>query len=199
MTSADAINALIDEVKAYTGLDNVDQFVRFETGYYNDKVRLENSGENYVNVISSPVATKEEAHESGFAIVKHLDDLGDKNSEEQAAVLKEHYSKCMKIIFALNTDVQFKNLLQYGVVDTNYKFVSNSKDTIRLLHDINDGGDGNLSNLVTYTMDPIHTGNIFISYYCDDIVWVKNGIERAWTSEFSDEITKQNSDAVISK
>lgn len=197
MSTEEKIDDLIAEVKAYLGTDDVSDYVRYEDGYFNDKAVLEDSGKNYVNIISMPSATKEEAHESAFAIIKHLDDKGAENSEEKQALLNDHYSKCMSIIFALNTDAQLKNMLQYGYVGTNYKIDTKKTNTINLLYDSAEKESDDMYKEVTYIMNPIYTGNIFISYYCDDIVLTKNGMDRIWNSDFSAEITKQNSDAII--
>ena len=132
-----------------------------------------------VNINTYPITTKEEAHLSAFAIVKHLNDEGN-NTEEQQAVFDKHYNKCMKIIYALNTDAQLKNMLQYGYVNTNYKFIKNDKnentDYIQLIF-----GDA-----VTYEMNNIYTGNIYISYFCE---------ENAWNEQVLSDIKKQNGDA----
>ena len=88
----------------------------------------------------------------------------------------------MKIIYALNTDVQLKNMLQYGYVGTNYRFEKNEKNE-----------NTNYVNLiknpeVIYEMDPIYTGNLFISYYCNEI---------GWTEKVHNDILRQNADAII--
>ena len=86
----------------------------------------------------------------------------------------------MKIIYALNTDVQFKNMLQYGFSGTNYKYVKDEKQQ-----------NTNYVNLITtgavaYEMNPIHTGNLFISYYCEEI---------GWNEQVHSNILRQNADA----
>jgi len=94
--------------------------------------------------------------------------------------LTKHYTKCMSIIYALNTDLQLKNMLQYGYANTNYKFIKNEKnentDYITLIKGEN----------VTYEMNPVHTGNLFISYYCEEI---------GWNDQVHNNILRQNADA----
>ena len=167
--------------------DYVNSCVRIVRGFYNDRFILEESDEdslkkNYVNISSYPVATKAEAHLSAFAIVKQLDDNGN-YTEEQAAILNAHYSKCMRIIYALNTDVQLKNMLQYGYVGTNYKFIKNEKNentnSIVLIKEPAE---------VIYEMDMIHTGNMFLNYYCDSI---------NWNEKVHNDILRQNAEAKL--
>ena len=122
---------------------------------------------NFVNINSYPNTTKEEAFSSAFAIVKDIEvPLEDKEEEvKRQARVEAHYTKCMQIIFALNTDVQFKNMLQYGYVGTNYRFIKNDKNEntnyINLLH----GAE------VNYEMNPAYTGNLYISYFCEELGW----------------------------
>jgi hypothetical protein len=189
------INANKDNLTDRAGFSElselVSQHVKVVTGSYADKQLLEYNVQstaditendlkkNIVNISSYPETTKEEAHLSAFAIVKHLNDAGN-NTEEQQAVFDNHYNKCMKIIYALNTDAQFKNMLQYGFVGVNYKFIKNDKnentDYIQLVY----------GNAITYEMNNIHTGNIYISYFCN---------EKGWNDETLSNIKKQNADA----
>ena len=181
--------------------DYVNSCVRIVRGLYNDKFLLEygldandnlesvteNSvKKNFVNVSSYPIATKAEAYLSAFAIVKQLDDKGN-HTEEQAAILNAHYSKCMSIIYALNTDVQLKNMLQYGYVGTNYKFETNEKhQNTNYIVWFND--PEKYSPEVIYEMDMIHTGNMFLNYYCNDI---------NWNEKIHNDILRQNAEAKL--
>lgn len=194
MTTDESLNELKEAIATYYGSEDesyFNQHVQIVTGNYDDKILLEyavNSQEdisessvrkNIVNVSSYPTATKDEAFSSAFAIVKHLDDA-ENNSEEHQAKLTKHYTKCMSIIYALNTDLQLKNMLQYGYANTNYKFIKNEKnentDYITLIKGEN----------VTYEMNPVHTGNLFISYYCEEI---------GWNDQVHNNILRQNADA----
>ena len=169
----------------------VSQYVQIVSGSYADKTLLEYdvtdvseiaenaSTVNFVNINSYPNATVEEAFSSAFAIVRHLDDVGEKTEEKQAA-LDKHYTKCMKIIYALNTDAQLKNMLQYGYVGTNYRFIKNHKNENTNYIKLEKGAE------VVYQMNPVYTGNLFISYYCDEI---------GWNETVHNNILKQNADA----
>ena len=186
MTTEASLQELVEEIGVYYDLygsssglskeEYVNSYVQIVDGDYDDKLLLEydvNSEaeitatslkKNFVNVNSYPTATKEEAFLSAFAIIKQLDDTGS-YTEEQEAILTAHYTKCMKIIFALNTDIQLKNMLQYGYVGTNYKFEKNEKNENTNYITLLKGAE------VIYQMNPIHTGNQFISYYCEEIGW----------------------------
>ena len=201
MTTEESLGELLDALSAYYNSDActselseedfIAQNVSIVPGKYEDRQLLEYAVDNasqivsdatkvnFVNINAYPNATLDEAFASGFAIVKHLDDL-DKNSEEKQAALDNHYSKCMKIIYALNTDAQFKNMLQYGYVGTNYSFVKNSKYENTNYITLEKKAE------VVYQMNPIYTGNPFISYYCEEL---------GWTESVHSNILKQNGDA----
>ena len=140
MTTEESLEELKAAITNYNADLDVNDYVKVITdGYYTDYetlqyVNLQNNEVsknkvNFVNIKAYPNATKEQAFLSAFAIVKHLDDNSDPNkySEEKVAILNNHYTKCMKIIYALNNDAEFKNMLQYGYVGTNYSFVTNEK------------------------------------------------------------------------
>ena len=201
MTTEESLEELVAAISAYYSSDScnsalteeefVAQYVKVVSGSYADKTLLEydvtNAGEikdgdstvNFVNINSYPNATAEEAFSSAFAIVKHLDD-GDNNTEEKQAALDKHYNKCMKIIYALNTDAQLKNMLQYGYVGTNYRFIKNHKNENTNYITLEKGAE------VVYQMNPVHTGNLFISYYCEEL---------GWNETVHNNILKQNADA----
>lgn len=139
-----------------TGKDPA-QYIRLDYGMYEDKVAFEAAG-NYCNVLSYPTATAEDVYKSAFAVVK-----GTKNPE-----------RAMEIIYAINTDTELRNLLQYGVKDTHFT-----------LEEINVGTDEKpiKVNVVTmknaledgeksvYRMNLLYTGDIFNAYYCDAYDW----------------------------
>ena len=207
MTTEDSLDELKAAIANYYNSDDptyIDKHIRIVTGNYNDKLLLEYGVEgeipegaikkNIVNVSSYPVATKAEVFRSAFAIVRHYDEVYIKTltDEEKESLSKEeldkieqeqnklkarldaHYSKCMRIIFALNTDVQLKNMLQYGYVGTNYS-IKNEKIIL------------NKGEEVWYEMDKIHTGNLFLNYYCEEI---------NWDEKTHNDILRQNGEAI---
>lgn len=112
------------------------------------------------NVVSVPVVDAQEAHKASFAIVKKADDDG-------SGKYADHYSRCMEVIYAFNADVELRNLLQYGVENTNYY---SEKDA-----------DGNIIKVTpvtkeenpksVYQMDLLYTGPLFNAYYSDTYGW----------------------------
>ena len=199
MTTEQSLEELVEALEYYYAANGAEfteeeyaKYVNVVTGSYADKLLLEygvssaeeitadSSKVNFVNVNSYPNATAEEAFSSAFGIVKHLDDEGKSNSEEKQAALDSHYTKCMKIIFALNTDAQLKNMLQYGYVGTNYRFIKNQKNENTNYIKLEKSAE------VVYEMNPIYTGNLFISYYCEEI---------GWTETLHNDILKQNADS----
>ena len=199
-TLAELITALgtyYDTYESTSGVskdDFIAKYVYKQNGDFKDKLLLEydvdsaasinssSTKKNYVNILSYPVADREEAFLSAFAIVKHLDDV-DSKTEEQAAILDLHYTKCMKIIYALTTDAQLKNMLQYGYVGTNYAFDRDENDVVS-----SDTISLKKGDEVRYEMNPMYTGNMFISYYCNEI---------GWNYEVYTNILKQNADAEV--
>jgi hypothetical protein len=198
MTTEESLEELKNAIIAYDSTLDVNDYVKVITnGYYTDYEALqylnlknnENSDSkvNFVNIKAYPNATKEQAFLSAFAIVKHLDDDGDptKYSEEKIAILNNHYTKCMKIIYALNSDPELKNMLQYGYVGTNYSFVTNEK------HENTNYITLNTNQTVRYEMNNIHTGNPFISYYCESISW-NESVHNSWLRQNADAKTPSN-------
>ena len=204
MTDASSLAELVAALETYYESDActselskeefVNANVKIVSGTYADKLLLEygvtassditkdSVVKNIVNVNSYPNATAEEAFSSAFAVVRHLNDQGTEkaNGEDLQGELRTHYNACMRIIYALNNDAQFKNMLQYGYVGTNYRFIKNEKNENTNYIRLEKGAE------VVYQMNPIYTGNIFNSYYCEEL---------GWNETVYDNIIKQNADA----
>jgi hypothetical protein len=204
INTVEAVNAFKEKLAAKYPSHNPDHYIQIvENGAYEDFEALKNINlatgtnektvMNHVNILSYPVATREEAHLSAFAIVKHLDDDGKYDTEEELAMFKLHYNKCMKIIYALNTDATFKNLLQYGFVGTNYTHVLNEKneatDFVKLVEDPH----------YRYVMNHIHTGDSFNTdfYFCENMSWNNTTDPIIWNKDVRSNWLKQIADAVV--
>lgn len=195
MTTIPSLDALKAAITTYNSELDANHYVSVVTdGNYSDLEALKyinlqtnektDKEVNMVNVKAYPNATKEQAFLSAFAIVKQLNDTGNYD-EDSEALLKNHYSKCMKIIYALNNDKELRNMLQYGYVGTNYSFVTNEKNE-----------NTNYINLikgetVRYEMNIIHTGDPFISYYCNEISWNED-TANVWLRQNADAKTPEN-------
>ena len=136
-----------------------------------------------VGGVKSSVFTKDSANrlvaqafKSSFAIVRHPSDTRYKDAEENISIEAQnaynaHYNRCMEIIYALNTDKTFRNLLQYGHLGTNYSFDQDTETVIRYTE-----GAG------VYNMNLLYTGDVFSAYYCPELNWTvetyNNGINQ---------------------
>ena len=135
--------AALKEEMALAGY-NADELVYEITGPYELKAELEAEGK-ICNIIKQPTATSEEAFSSAFAIV---------NTEAK------YNDRAMQIIFAINTDAYLRNLLQYGVMGTNYTVEDG--DIVRVSEGEN-----------VYNMNILHTGDIFKADFCSELGWTK--------------------------
>lgn len=187
-----AVSRFESEVLAFDSSLATEDYIKVVTdGTYADYEALKHidlkTGEvheeevNFVNIKAYPNATREEAHLSAFAVVRQLNDDGTYETADEKELLKNHYSKCMRIIYALNDDAQLKNMLQYGYVGTNYTHVMNEKNeitnTVKLIAD----------PAVRYEMNPIHTGNSLNPdfYFCEELGWNKAAYDN-WSKQIAD-------------
>ncbi|MBO5945686.1 MAG: hypothetical protein J6Q69_03695 [Clostridia bacterium] len=152
-----------------------DDYVKRVTGTYSDRFTIEAEG-NYCNVFSVPEVTSKDAFRSAFAIA----DTGNTALNDKA----------MQIIYALNYDTELRNLLQYGVRNTNYiaetvEVVDANGNTVEVEYITREGGDN------TYRINPLHTGNMFVMAYCEEL---------GWTYEYAViNGTKQNADVIFAE
>lgn len=159
--SYDAAASLIEAVeKSSYKLSDVISLV---PGSYEDRFVYEEQG-YYCNVVNNPVADKHEAFKSAFAVVKRDTNPNDKVDIDERA---------MEIIYNINMNEPLRNLLQYGVVGSNYTIENGVVER-------NDGING-------YYMNLLYTGNIFNAYYCDEI---------GWDAETKANASMQNADSV---
>ena len=112
------------------------------------------------NVASVPVVDAAEAHKSSFAIVKKADDDG-------TGKYANHYSRCMEVIYAFNSDVELRNLLQYGVENTNYYAEKDADGNIISVTPV----DKDENPKSVYEMDLLYSGPLFNAYYSDAYGW----------------------------
>lgn len=84
-------------------------------------------------------------------------------------------SRAMRIVTLLNTDAEFRNLLQYGIQNVNYELTEDG-----LVHRLNN----------EYMMDIAKTGNMFLAY---------PDVENGYAADAWEYGKKQNQEAVLSK
>lgn len=123
------------EYNGYYGAEGStnDYAVSIVKGSRKDIMDYEENG-YYVKVLEYPVATEEDLFGSMFAVSNYTTDL----------------NRSMELLTLLNSDVKFRNLLQYGIEDVNYE-LTEDECAVRM--------PGNL-----YSMDISKTGNIFIAH-----------------------------------
>lgn len=134
--------ALVEKIEAAG--ENYTDYISLKTGNYELKAQLEAEG-NICNVVTYPTVDNNTAFSSAFAVV----DRGDKYNE-----------RAMEIIYAINTEVELRNLLQYGVKGTNYDVVNG--DIVMKKDSQN-----------VYSMNLLYTGNIFTASCCSEINWTE--------------------------
>ena len=124
-----------------------------KTGTYSDKAKFEAEG-NICNVVSAPSVVAEDVYSSAFAVI----DSNDATVNNRA----------IRLIYALNKNVEIRNILQYGIEHTNYTIENGA--VVR-----KDGND-------SYVMNPYYTGNIFLLMYSDELAWneaaMQNGVNQ---------------------
>ena len=128
---------------------NSEELVRVVKGPY--EMRFELSEGNICNIIEVPTVTTADAFASAFAVIDNAEDKYD--------------YRAMRILYALNTDLQLRNYLQYGVSGANYN-VNDAGDIVRIIDADN-----------TYDMNLIYTGDVFKASFCTELKWTQSAKE----------------------
>lgn len=157
-----------------------DEVVKVVSGQYEDKAAYEADGW-ICNVSKYPEATQELVLSSAFGVIAEANEYepADVNQngtiEDGEVVLTLDYTyRAMQIIYAINADETLRNLLQYGVENTNYQV----KDGVVVPLT----GEGS-----EYNMNIIHTGDVFNAYFCSGV----------WTAEMKANGEAHNKELVL--
>ncbi len=135
-------SAAVQQYLAELGLE-VDEIVKIGVeGYPGDRVAAEEDW--YCVEIEAPTPTIDNVYESAFAVVGY----------------GSLAYRAMQIIYKINTDPYFRNLLQYGVEGLNFRKTIESGVTI---------ATPIISEQATYSMSLKYTGDIYTSYHCDTV------------------------------
>ncbi len=140
--------------------------VALVSGSYEDRFLYEAQG-YYCNVVKNPIADKNEAFSSAFAII-------DRNTAGSKVDMNE---RAMQIIYDLSMMSKLRNILQYGVAGTNYKLDSDENDVVTKLE--------KKQNL--YVMNLFYTGNALNAFVCEEL---------GWTEESKANTIAQNADSI---
>jgi hypothetical protein len=124
---------------------SVEDNIKYITdGMYEDKTAYEADGW-ICNIAKYPTVDSKMAHSSAFVITSY----------------SKYPARAFEILFELNSNQYFRNLIQYGVKETNYT-----------IH------DGNVERFLdgdnAYNMNLLYTGNLFAAYYCEELGWTKD-------------------------
>ena len=138
--------------------------VKFITGDYSILSDFETKGycvyegvEYYPVTVAYPTASTTDIYENMFGVCAHSKDV----------------DRSMKIITYLNTNADFRNLLQYGIEGVNYK-----------LEEEDDGKTTLVRLNEDYMMDIYSTGNVFITYpepEMSEDIWEKGKIQNRYS------------------
>ena len=169
-TANDAAKELINLIET-VGEDDWNKIIYNVTGDFSDKKAYEQRGEfgSVCNISQYPEATKEDALSSGFGILKS-NAISLEGKELLSAADCE--KRAMQILYAINSNVDVRNLLQYGVENTHYTFTEDGK----IVPTANNA----------YNMDLKYTGDIFKAYFFSDV----------WTKEMAESGALQNKESV---
>ena len=166
--TAEEIEALKAELAGIgVSADKIAEYVQEVRGSYATKAAIEKGEKFIANVIVSPTATAEDAFSGAFAVLKGTDD------PETPDLLENDADRAMRIIYAINMDSAFHNLLLYGIKDTNYQL----KDGVVTRFDTENK---------KYYINILYAGNVFHALYCE---------AEGWTAEVAAYAENQNKEA----
>lgn len=136
------ITALTEyRINGYYGTE-ADANKPFAVGYVKGSAELKElySDDYEVIVLDTPKISTEELYANGFAVSTYATDV----------------SRCMDIITYLSTNVDFRNLLLYGIEGENYEIIEEELDGViyKMVNRLNEN----------YVMDVNKTGNVTIAY-----------------------------------
>lgn len=132
-----------------------------------DSGDVEGSIDDYISVVNGMYEDKSEWEAKGYAcnIIKHPTANLDEDFSA-FAILNDTYDieRAMEIVYAINMDETLHNYLLYGINATNYSSEEDEDGNVYVTR--KEKGDNS-----AYYMNPLYTGDIFASYYCEDLNW----------------------------
>lgn len=126
-----------------------------------------------VNVAEYPAVDDAEVYSSAFAILNAAPKVyaADNTTVERVVDFDVYKLRAMQVIYAINTSVELRNLLQYGVENINYTLDASTQIVT-------------LNSEKPYDMKLEYTGDVFKAYYSD-----------SWTKKDSENGAFQNKDS----
>ncbi len=161
MTTPEAVKELTDAADAKGIVNDGNTKYFYETsGGYELKAEIEASGEWICNVAEAPVVTPEIAYGSAFGVIASPNktemvtvNKDDGTQVQEERVVLDFTRRAMEIIYSINADVTIRNILQYGVENTN--FTRDDNNFVTKL----------LSEGSKYNMNIEYTGDVTKAYY----------------------------------
>ena len=145
-----AYELVSNAISATNSSKSCEDVIALVSGAYEDRAEYIANG-YYCNVVKNPIADKNEAFLSAFAIINRNTEGGKVDVNDRA----------MEIIYNINTNPALRNLLQYGVAGTNYELNAENDEVINKLY----------TGPNYYSMNLVYTGNIMNAYLCEEIGW----------------------------
>ena len=144
MTTLESVADLKAKMEA-AGVDS-DDYIKVVNGLYGDRFTYENEG-YACNVLSVPQIDRDYAVSGSLAISTNTKDT----------------QRAMEMLYAINTDVTLHNYLLYGIAPTNFALDEETEVATR-------EKEGNS----VYLINPLYTGDLFKSYFCEEFGWTKD-------------------------
>ncbi len=132
-------------------------------------VEADASVDDYVNIVSGMYQNKAIWESRGYACnILEMPAVDTDNCFSAFGIIADTYNvdRAMEILYAVNTDETLHNYLLYGIVGTNYKLTGENNDTV-----VRESDEENKNSF--YRINPLYAGDIFASYYCEELGWNK--------------------------
>lgn len=162
----------LGKTRAELTATEIDRLVRREVGQYDLKAQInEGVADGYgkdadndwmCNVVTYPTATLDEAYASAYGIIPSANVIV-KNDEGVDVVAVDYAYRAMQVVYSFNHELEMRNLLCYGVPNTNYRL-----------------NDKNFATPLTeqgsnYKVKLDYCGDVFKAYY--SAIWTKEMAE----------------------
>ena len=125
------------EEMGYVGDGTLDEEEKFAVGIISGDLSTidEYKDEYYYSVYKAPMFTKEDIYGAMFAV----------------STFSKSLERSMEIITYLNTNEEFRTVLQYGVEGVHWDYTNDTEETIEIISD-------------DYQMNLLYTGNVYMTY-----------------------------------
>ena len=143
-----------EQLSYYNSYERLEELKEIMGADYDNAVKIVDEMYNYTeegyacNILTYPTVTEDYAFESVFVINKATKDV----------------ERAMEILYAINNDKELHNYLTYGIPGTNY-IIDDETGYVNRIESLESNSN--------YLINPLYTGNIFLSLYCEDLNWTE--------------------------